>query len=352
MMQVDYIIVGQGLCGSFLSWNLSKAGKKVLVIDQSRPNSSTKLASGVINPVTGRRIVRTWEIEKLLPFAWEAYTQMGKELGLELIRQCNILDFHPTPQMELAFRERLPEEREYLQIPENIDGWRTYFDFPFGIGEINPCLLIDLNAMLIGWRKQLAAMDALLVDLFQLEELRVEDHRVSYRDWEAEKIIFCDGTDGFENPYFQLLPYAGNKGEVIIASIPDLPRNHIYKQGINLVPWKEDLWWIGSNYEWDYHDFNPSKAFREKVEQQLKHWLKLPYTILDHQASVRPANMERRPFVGLHPLHPAIGVFNGMGTKGCSLAPYFGHQFTEYLLYQTPLDPLADVQRFKKILSR
>lgn len=351
-MQVDYLIIGQGLCGTFLSWNLIKAGKKVLVIDQSRPNSSTKLASGVINPVTGRRIVRTWEIEQLLPFAWEAYTQLGKELGMDLIRQCNILDFHPTPQMELAFRERLPEEREYLQVPENLEQWRTYFDFPFGIGEINPCLLIDLNAMMMGWRKKLEAAGALLEDHFQLKELIVESHRVSYKNWEAEKIIFCDGTDGFENPYFHLLPYARNKGEAIFASIPDLPRNHIYKQGINLVPWQEDLWWIGSTYEWNFTNLLPTQAFRDKVELQLKHWLKLPYTIVDHQASERPANMERRPFVGLHPLHPAIAVFNGMGTKGCSLSPYFGHQFTEYLLQQTPLHSLVDVQRFKKILSR
>lgn len=351
-MQVDYMIVGQGLCGTFLSWNLQKAGKKVLVIDQSRPNSSTKLASGVINPVTGRRMVRTWEIEKLLPFALEAYTQLGKELGINLIRQCNILDFHPTPQMELAFRERLPEESEYLLVPENLDQWRTYFDFPFGIGEINPCLLIDLNAMLMGWRKQLAATGALLEDHLQLEELVVDPHRVSYRNWEAEKIIFCDGTAGFENPYFHLLPYARNKGEVIFASIPDLPRNHIYKQGLNLVPWQDNLWWIGSTYEWNFTDLLPTQAFRDKVDQQLKHWLKLPYSIVDHQASERPANMERRPFVGLHPLHPAIGVFNGMGTKGCSLSPYFSHQYTEYLLHQTPLHPLADVQRFKKILSR
>lgn len=351
-MQVDYIIVGQGLCGTFLSWNLIKAGKKVSVIDASRPNSSTKLASGVINPVTGRRIVRTWEIETLLPYAWEAYTQLGKDIRQDIIKQCNILDFHPTPQMELAFRNRLPEETEYLRVPENPDAWRAYFEFPFGIGEINPCLLIDLNAMLTGWRKELAAQNALIESKFQLSELKVESHRVSYGQWEAEKIIFCDGTDGFENPYFQILPYAGNKGEVIIASIPDLPRNHIYKQGINLVPWKEDLWWIGSNYEWDYQDLDPSQAFREKVEQQLKHWLKLPYNIVDHQAAVRPANMERRPFVGLHPVHSSIGVFNGMGTKGCSLSPYFGHQFTQHLLYDAPLNPLADVQRFKKILSR
>ena len=72
-MQVDYIIVGQGLCGSFLSWNLMKAGKKVLVIDESKPNSSSKVASGVINPITGRRLVRTWDIETLLPYSLQAY---------------------------------------------------------------------------------------------------------------------------------------------------------------------------------------------------------------------------------------------------------------------------------------
>jgi glycine/D-amino acid oxidase-like deaminating enzyme len=205
---------------------------------------------------------------------------------------------------------------------------------------------------MMGWRKQLEFAGALSEEQFQLEELTIESHRVSYRNWEAEKIIFCDGTEGFENPYFQLLPYARNKGEVIFASIPDLPRNHIYKQGINLVPWQDDFWWIGSTYEWNFTDLLPTQAFREKVEQQLKHWLKLPYAIVDHQAAVRPANMERRPFVGLHPLHSSIGVFNGMGTKGCSLSPYFAHEFTEYLLHQTPLHPLADVQRFKKILSR
>jgi hypothetical protein len=41
----------------------------VIVIDESNPFTATKAASGVINPVTGRRIVRTWRIEELLPFA-------------------------------------------------------------------------------------------------------------------------------------------------------------------------------------------------------------------------------------------------------------------------------------------
>ena len=57
--QADYIVLGQGISGSFLSYYLIKAGKKVLVIDESKPFTASKIASGVINPVTGRRVVQT-----------------------------------------------------------------------------------------------------------------------------------------------------------------------------------------------------------------------------------------------------------------------------------------------------
>jgi glycine/D-amino acid oxidase-like deaminating enzyme len=351
-MQVDYIIVGQGLCGTFLSWNLISAGKTVLVIDDDQPSTSTKVASGVINPVTGRRIVRTWEIEKLLPFAWNAYTELGNELGAELIRKCNILNFHPTPQMELAFRDRMMEEKEYLHVPEDQEAWREYFNFPFSIGEINPSLLIDLLSMLTGWRKKLAEANSLLSGRFEWTECKIESDQVTYQNHQAKKIIFCEGTEGLDNRYFNLLPYTRNKGEAIIASIPLLPRNHIFKQGISLVPWHDGLWWIGSTHEWNFTDLMPTVEFRRNTQTQLYHWLKLPFEIVDHIASERPTNMERRPFAGLHPIHPSVGLFNGMGTKGCSLAPYFAKQFTDYLVNQTPMEPLVDINRFNNILSR
>jgi glycine/D-amino acid oxidase-like deaminating enzyme len=351
-MQVDYIIVGQGLCGSFLSWNLMKAGKKVLVIDESKPNSSSKVASGVINPITGRRLVRTWDIETLLPYSLQAYTEFGKDLHQQLVQQCSILDFLPTPQMELAFKQRLNEEPDYLHVPNNENDWKNYFNYPFSIGEINPCLLVDLNSLITIWRKKLLEQNALLARRFEWKDCVVSNDSISFQGIIAEKIIYCDGAAGINNPYFKLLPYAANKGEAIIASIENLPRNHIYKQGIVLVPWKEDLWWIGSTYEWNYSDLNPTEKFKQKVVAELNQWLQLPYQIVDHIASERPANMERKPFLGLHPIKKNIGIFNGMGTKGCSLAPYYATELTNHLLYQTPINPLADVQRFKNVLSR
>lgn len=352
MTQVDYLIIGQGICGTMLSWNLMKAGKSVMVVDEAKPYTASKVASGVINPVTGRRIVRTWEIEKIMPLAVKAYKQLEIDLDVSLIRQTNILDFHPTPQMMLAFADRLPEEPTYLRTPDNPDQFRSYFDFHFGVGEINPCWLIDINTLLERWRNKLKQQHALLEQRFEWKDCVVTNDQVTYAGITASAIICCEGAAGLQNPYFQLLPYALNKGEAMIAEIEDLPDSNIYKQGINLVPWKDGLWWIGSTYEWNFTNTDPTTNFREKTEMQLKHWLKLPYHIVDHIASVRPANVERRPFIGLHPLHTSVGVFNGMGTKGCSLAPFFATAFCNFLLEKTPLTPEADISRFTRILSR
>ncbi|TAF56782.1 MAG: FAD-dependent oxidoreductase [Sphingobacteriia bacterium] len=131
-----------------------------------------------------------------------------------------------------------------------------------------------------------------------------------------------------------------------------MPRQAIYKKGLSLVPWQNDLFWVGSTYEWDHTHLDPTPAFREQTEKQLQQWLKLPYKVLDHWAAERPANLERRPFVGLHPWLSTVGLFNGLGTKGCSLAPYFAHAFAAFLAEGKPLEPAVGLERFRRILSQ
>jgi glycine/D-amino acid oxidase-like deaminating enzyme len=162
------------------------------------------------------------------------------------------------------------------------------------------------------------------------------------------------------------LPFAPNKGEVLIVDIPELgaagarldstegarTERTIFKKGITLAPWQEGLYWAGSSYEWTFETPGPTESFRQKTEMALKEWVKLPFRIVDHIAAVRPATLERRPFVGFHPVYPVVGILNGMGTKGCSLAPYFARQLAEYLSKGSPIRPDADILRFTKVLSR
>ncbi len=351
-MHIQNLIIGQGLSGTFLCDALQKAGQSCFVVDEPRPFTASRVASGIINPVTGRRLVKTWMIDELLPFARTAYEALNEELQIQCIQQKGVIDFFPSAQMRLAFLDRFEQDTQYLSLQKDTTDWSLYLHFDFDYGIFQPCYLIDVQALLDAYRTKLSGQNRLLESPFDIDQLIVQAAQVRYQHITADRIIFCDGNAGAANPYFKNLPFAPNKGEALIVDIPGLPSTHILKKGLSLVPWKEGLFWAGSSYEWQFDHDQPTGVFREKTIAQLNAFLKVPYTITDHLASVRPATLERRPFVGFHPLHPAIGIFNGMGTKGCSLAPYFASQFARHLAYAEPLSADADVQRFRRVLSR
>jgi glycine/D-amino acid oxidase-like deaminating enzyme len=351
-MQIDYLIIGQGISGTFLSWELQKAGKSVLVMDVQNPRSASKVASGIINPVTGRRIVKTWMIDELMPFALEAYRDIGKALQTECIAQKDIIDCFATPQMRMAFTGRYEQDPQYLALPADENDQRAWLHYDFGYGIIHPCYWIDMSTLLQQYRRRLQEKGQLLEERFDASLLLVKDDHIQYRDITATKIIFCDGVAGFDNPFFRDLPYAANKGEALLVEIPGLPDTHIIKKGYSLVPWKENIFWLGSTYLWEFDNDAPTPGYYQFAKNWLQLTVKMPFTIVDHLAALRPATLERRPFVGLHPVREAVGIFNGMGTKGCSLAPYFARQLAGLLLNGVPVMPEVDVRRFRRVLSR
>ena len=58
------------------------------------------------------------------------------------------------------------------------------------------------------------------------------------------------------------------------------------------------------------------------LKKKIENILKCKYEIIEKQAGIRPATKDRRPFVGFHPNNNKIGIINGLGSKGISLAPY------------------------------
>ena len=351
-MHYEVLIIGQGISGTFLSYFLQKSNLSFIVIDDASPNAASRAASGVINPITGRRIVKTWMIEELMEFAKIAYRQIGNELDIECISETTIIDFFPTPQMRNAFMDRFHENGEYLKLPRNENDRRKNFNYDFGYGEIGPVFLVDIHSLLFSFRKKLIAEQHLSEEHFHIKELKISNNTIQYKDITADKIIFCDGIESFANPYFKNLPFAPNKGEALIVEIGNIPDDLIFKKGMSIVPIKNNLFWIGSSYEWEFDNDGPNKIFRERTELILLEWLKVPFKVVEHIAAVRPATLERRPFVGFHPVYKNVGILNGMGTKGCSLAPYFSNQLVQHITRQSPIHSEADINRFARILSK
>ncbi len=348
------LIVGQGISGTMLSWFCHRAGIDFLVINQSSAgNSPSKTAAGLINPVTGRRVVTAWMDDIILPFAETSYKELGSFLSTDTITKTAIIDFFPNPFMKESFLKKLNQDAPYIRLIDDNGYMQEYFKYEFGVGAIEPAYFVHLSSLLSAWEAFLRSQQKLVDDLLDFSKLELSDTGVSYDGIKAGKIIFCDGVQGADNPYFSRLPFALNKGEALIIEIPDLPADRIYKKSLTLVPYREgSVFWAGTNYTWDFDNDQPTESFRKATEQTLAAWLKLPFKVVDHKAAIRPATVERRPFAGLHPKHKNIGILNGMGTKGCSLAPYFAHQLLENILKGAPIEREADIARHSGILSR
>ncbi len=350
-MNVDYIIIGQGLCGTLLSYELLAAGHKVLVIDNKETTAAARTAGGLINPVTGKRLVRSWMADELISCAFSKYQSVGHMLNATIINQTDIIDFFPTQDTQAIFAGRAAAEGSGLYLADDAAKWTEYFNFHHSAGRIAPAYLLNIQLMMSLWQQVLVEKGAYMHAHYEESLLECDDTGITYNGINARGIIYCDGVMSSFSRYWERLPWSYDKGEVLIAEIDDLPRNHIFRQGISILPWKDNLFWIGASHDWKASANGPTTAFKEHTTAMLDKWLKKPYRITDHMAAMRPANFDRKPFVGFHPVYSRVGILNGMGGKGCSIAPFFAAQLARYITYGTPLMAEASVARYTGVLT-
>lgn len=126
----------------------------------------------------------------------------------------------------------------------------------------------------------------------------------------------------------------------------------IYNRGVFVLPVGANKATIGATYDWHDLSCTPTEKARNTLEEKLTNLLKLPYEVVDHKAGIRPATLDRRPFIGLHPQYPHVGIFNGLGTKGVSLAPYLSEVFVNYLLSHGALPAAVQLNSVKRALYK
>lgn len=353
-MDFDYLIIGAGICGTWLSYYLLNENKKVIVIDDNDSTSASKVASGLINPVTGRRVVTTWMADELLPFVWQEYRKIEKLFSTQLIQQKDILAFPSAPDLLQAFEKRKNEGNSYIYTsPVPKENLAAYFNFPYNVMQISPCYLVDVTEFISQWRNYLQQKSVLLNEQFNEDEIKLFDDYLQYKNIIATKIIYCNGIQAAQSKYWKRLPFVPNKGQALIVTIDNLSDEYIYKFGhLSLIPWQEKLWWIGSSNELNFSTGEPTEDFFQTTVASLKKILKVDFKIEEHLSSIRPAAVERRPFVGVHSVYNQISILNGMGSKGCSLAPWFAKELTEHLINNKTINVLADVKRYTNVLRR
>lgn len=332
-----------------LSWMLLKANCRVLVIDKLNFSSSSYVAAGITNPITGRRFVKTWLADELIPFNKKIYRELEQVLGqsfYEPLEICKLFD-SAKAQNDWSARSATAGYAHYLKNEHIVYLDKQKIKNDFGGFEIAGASRVQTEIFLSGYRQWLKEQHCLLEEDFLYSELRIEKASVSYKDVRAEKIIFCEGVHAVHNPFFHQLPFQPAKGECLIVEIPDLNTDQIIAEQVGLVPLPQPhLYYAGATHHWQFTNDLPSQKGKEELTSLLSAFVKTPYKIAEHKAAIRPTVKDRRPFIGFHPQHKQLAIFNGLGTKGISLAPYFASHFTEHLLNNTELNSEVDIQRF------
>ncbi|MEK6258883.1 MAG: FAD-dependent oxidoreductase [Planctomycetota bacterium] len=345
----DFIVVGQGLAGTALAWSLRWSGSRVLVVDRDVPITSSKVAAGLITPITGQRLVKTWRFDELWPAAVAFYRRVEQETGTSLFSVRPMVRLFSNSTEVGCFEKRIAagEFHEMVREPEPPLDPSSFVSEQGGF-EMPVTGQLDVARYLLVSREHFAREGCYLTaDLDVEHDLQLDSVGVRLPQWgvRAGRLIFCQGIDATHNPWFRAVRFKPAKGEILTVRIPGLIENRIVHRGVWLAPLGDELFRVGSTYEWQQLDNVPTMAGRDEILTRLREFLLVPFEVIDHQAAVRPIHLNQYPVVGLHPDHEQLGYFNGLGSKGTLHAPLFASHFVRVLSGEVVLDPEVDLNR-------
>jgi glycine/D-amino acid oxidase-like deaminating enzyme len=180
---------------------------------------------------------------------------------------------------------------------------------------------------------------------FSESELAIEANSVRYRDWTASKIIFCNGIQAANGRYFSWLPIRPLKGETLTLQCEE-KIDKIFIRGVYVVP---GIWKVGSTYNFADTATGVTEKAREELTIGLKALIRFSYSIKGQSWGFRPTTPDRRPILGAHPEYKNLVIFNGLGTKGVSLAPYFSAALAGWLENGSHLNNAVAIERYKSL---
>lgn len=351
--QLDYIIIGQGLAGSCLALQLIKQGKKILVFDEPQNNRASAVAAGLFNPVTGKFLKQAWIADKIYPYLFEFYQHAEKLLARKF--------FYPQPiyrpfinieeQNEWMARSEEPHLKKFISTIFTQSAYGNQSNDPFGGILTTQSGYLDTNQFIQAVADLLKSENA-LEESFDFGGLQIFDNKVTYKNNEARGVIFCDGFGIKANPFFNWVPIRLLKGETLTISLAENP-DVIFNRGVYIVPTEgRSKFLVGATYNPDDLSEEITAQSRAELEEKLSDLIKIPFTINHQNWGMRVTTRDRKPVLGSHPEFKSLVIFNGLGTKGVSLAPYFSSVLAQWLEGRTEIPFEVNIERFKSLYSK
>ena len=343
-MQVDFLIVGQGLAGSLLAKALLRRGRTVHVVDDRWRSSSSQVAAGLMTPLTGRRFTLTKDYPALFASAQACLTELGVFRPIQVYRMFVDEEQRAKGLKRTECQSCQPFIARVTSSQGELDPDLTD---AFG-GALMNGAWVDLPKLLAEVRAELVAAGSLTEAGFEPEELLVDAAGVAWREVRAKAVVYCDGHKSALRGPFKYLPWQPVKGEALTmrSDVDDKP--FILNREGWALPLGQGVWRTGTNWQWDQLDEVPSEAQKLKLIGRFRGYFgrEVGVEVTAHVAGVRPCTSDNHPFMGTHPTQPRTHLFNGLGPRGTVWAPVMADEMAAYLCEGRALRKECDLARF------
>ncbi len=345
-MKCDYLLIGQGLAGSTLAYQLLKRGKRIAIIDENKETTSSKVAAGLVNPFTGPKMAKTWLADLLFPFMKNFYQQIERETRKHFFTERRM--YRPfTSAGEINDwhgRSTEPEFNTFIRAIREANAHSEFVRDPFG-GIESYSAHLDVPEFIAAVSSIICNNGVIIHDKFEEERLCFDDNCLQYDGIEADHVVFCTGHANCGSKYFGWLPMSPLQGEILRVKF-EKDFETIYNRSCFIVPLESGEYKVGSTYNRNNLNEETTESGKSEICKKLDALSSMKYVVTGHQAGIRPCTVSRRPFLGTHPEISRIHIFNGLGTKGVTLAPYFSDQMADFLLNMKNPDDEVDIKKY------
>lgn len=323
-------IVGHGLAGSLLAWDLHLRGVPFEVFGlRGEPLSASHVGGGIINPVTGQRFVKSWRVDDLLPRALQLYAGIEERLSIRLVRRVRVRRLFTSDREQRIVETKLAAG-ELSPYVDDVDRHGVWIH---GAARVDTGRLVEsLRAFwrsLGVWREVDSAWETLPGD---------------------GPLIRALGEAELTRPEFSFAGFVPAKGEVITVEAPELDPGVVVNRGFWLLPLEGGLAKVGATVERGRTDRTLTPAAADALLAFAREFAGPHVALREHLAGVRVTTPDRHPVIGWAPGQRLVGVLNGLGSKGALLAPALAHAWASNLAHGTPFDPALDIDRFRSPL--
>lgn len=352
-----------------MAWKALWRGWSVAIIDRLDAQSSSRVAAGLVTPVTGSRAAASWRWSEFYKAANLFYRQVEQTSGASF--------WHVEPAIRVFCSEadRKLFKGKWIEFghgaepnlirAELFSGPNLFgLNAPFGLCCFGPAARLDSIAYLSETQRHFKNLNAF--HQFNLDcdsgiefESSSSGYPVKISDLQlaGKRIVFCQGIAARENRYFSDLPLHPARGDILVVESQDVRCKQVIHHEAWAVPVGDQRFLVGATY--DRIAMNePIETSDEKAnrfrDELMRRWESMTtgtfrggqHVVVGQRWAVRPASYDRHPLMGPHYVYRSAFCLNGLGSKGTLMAPRLAEMVIDSMEGST-LDPTLNWSRRK-----